>query len=334
MTNIGIFMPTMHIDKSKVIVNGKTYTRYLLREYYRENGKQKRRTVGNISHCSEEEIDAIRLALQHKGQLVEMIEKRPALKTRLGLSVGAVWTILQVARRLGIVEALGDSREGRLALWQVMARLIDQGSRLSAVRLARSHGACALLGLETFDEDDLYENLDWLSDRQEAIEKRLSKRLAGPGGLFLYDVTSSYLEGKHNELAAFGYDRDGKKGKMQIVIGLLCNGDGEPLSVEVFEGNTPDTQTMANQVHKVAERFGGGSVTFVGDRGMIKGPQIEELNREGFHYVTAISRVGRGFQAPPPRQTGRADFPHPAFPESLALGMRGNRVTGRAAPYA
>jgi hypothetical protein len=281
----------MHVDSSSLTVKGKTYERHLLRQSYREAGKVKHRTIANISQCSPEEIEAIRLALRHKGNLEAMIAERPALHERQGLSVGAVWTLYDVARRLGIVEALGDTRAGRLALWQVIARAIGQGSRLSAVRLAGSHAACDVLGLDGFNENDLYENLDWLCDRQEAIEKRLSESRAGKGGLFLYDVTSSYLEGTKNELGFFGYNRDGKRGKKQIVIGLLCDEEGEPLSVEVFEGNTQDTRTVAAQIRKVAGRFGGGEVTFVGDRGMIKGPQIEDLGREGFHYITAITKA-------------------------------------------
>jgi len=284
----------MHLDSSSTTSNGKTYHRHLLRESYREAGKVKHRTIANLSRCSPEEIEAIRLALRHKGDLEAMIAERPALRERQGLSVGAVWTLYQVARRLGIEQALGDSRAGRLALWQVIARAIGQGSRLSAVRLAMSHAACDVLGLGGFNENDLYENLDWLCERQEAIETRLAEPRAGGGGLFLYDVTSSYLEGTQNELGAFGYNRDGKRGKKQIVIGLLCDEEGEPLSVEVFAGNTQDTRTVAAQVRKVAARFGGGAVTFVGDRGMIKSAQMEDLGREGFHYITAITKAQIG----------------------------------------
>ena len=281
----------MHVDSSSLTVKGKTYERHLLRQSYREAGKVKHRTIANISQCSPEEIEAIRLALRHKGNLEAMVAERPALRERQGRSVGAVYAVYDVARRLGIAQALGDTRAGRLALWQVIARAIGQGSRLSAVRLAMSHAACDVLGLDGFNENDLYENLDWLCERQEAIEKRLSEPRAGKGGLFLYDVTSSYLEGTQNELGFFGYNRDGKRGKKQIVIGLLCDEEGEPLSVEVFDGNTQDTKTVASQIRKVAERFGGGAVTFVGDRGMIKGPQIEDLAREGFHYITAITKA-------------------------------------------
>jgi len=289
----------MYVDSSSSTTHGKTYWRHLLRRSFRQAGKVQHETIANLSDCSSEEIEAIRLALRHKGDLQALIHERPALALRQGLAVGAVWVAFDLARQLGIDRALGDTRQGRLALWQVMARLIDQGSRLSAVRLARSHAACDVLGLDAFDEDDLYANLDWLADNQERIEQALSKNRA-PGGLFLYDVTSSYLEGEHNELAAFGYNRDGKRGKMQIVIGLLCDAAGEPLAIEVFEGNTQDTRTMHAQIAKAAERFGGGEVTFVGDRGMIKGPQIAELAAAGFHYITAITKaqiqtlLGRG----------------------------------------
>jgi hypothetical protein len=129
------------------------------------------------------------------------------------MSFGAVWTVYHIARRLGIEKALGTTREGKLALWQVMARVIDQGSRLSAVRLAMTQAACDVLGVGPFDEDALYENLDWLAGAQAAVEDRLyaQRTKSKPVTLFLYDVTSSYLEGAHNELAAFGYNRDGKK---------------------------------------------------------------------------------------------------------------------------
>jgi len=277
----------MYLDES---TSGK-YKRYLLRESFREKGKVKHRTIANLSGCSEEEIEAIRLALKHKEELPRLLAATEEFSLRQGLSVGGVWLIYDMARQLGIVDALGHSRQGKLALWQVIARVIDQGSRLSAVRLAGHHAACDILGLEAFDEDNLYANLDWLTENQSRIEDRLF-RWPGPrhpSGLFLYDVTSSYLEGQHNELGAFGYNRDGKKGKKQIVIGLLCDERGTPLSIEVFVGNTTDTQTFGSQVKKVADRFGGGEVTLVGDRGMIRNKQIDALP-EGFHYITAITK--------------------------------------------
>jgi transposase len=147
--------------------------------------------------------------------------------------------------------------------------------------------------MNKFNEDDLYDNLDWLTDNQKQIEDSLFSKRKGKKKdqqLFLYDVTSSYLEGTRNELSAFGYSRDKKTGKRQIVIGLLCDEQGIPLSIEVFTGNTKDPKTIGSQVNKVVKRFGGGQVTFVGDRGMIKSEQIDDLHKEGFHYITAITK--------------------------------------------
>jgi len=178
-------------------------------------------------------------------------------------------------------------------MWQMIARVMEQGSRLSAVRLAQTHAVCDVLDIRRgFDENDLYDNLRWLADNQEQIEKKLFSVRRGKTKpeIFLYDVTSSYLEGTNNYFGEYGYNRDGKKGKQQIVIGLLCDEFGEPVSTEVFAGNTQDTQTFASQVKKAAERFGCERVTFVGDRGMIKIPQIKNLP-EGFHYITAITKA-------------------------------------------
>src|SRR5215468_3014134 len=282
----------MYVDTSHITRGGKTYTRHLLRESYRANGKVLHRTIANVSHCSEAEIEALRLALRHKGELENLGTIQDAITLKQGLSFGAVWTVYQVARRLGIEKALGTTRAGKLALWQVMARVIDQGSRLAAVRLAMAHAACDVLGVGPFDEDALYENLDWLARVQASIEDRLfaQRNKTKPVNLFLYDVTRSYLEGTHNELAAFGYNRDGKKGQLQIVIGLLCDEDGYPVSIEVFPGNTQDPHTVAAQVEKLKGRFGVTAITFVGDRGMIKGPQIEDLAQQGLHYITAITK--------------------------------------------
>src|SRR5438128_3922029 len=282
----------MYIDTSHITRGGKTYTRHLLRESYRAHGKVLHRTIANVSHCSAAEIEAMRLALRHKEALEHLGTIQDAVALKQGLSFGAVWTVYHVARRVGIEQALGTTRAGKLALWQVIARVIDQGSRLSAVRLAMAHAACDILGLGTFDEDALYENLDWLAGVQASVEDRLfaQRTKTKPVSLFLYDVTSSYLEGTHNALAAFGYNRDGKKGKLQIVIGLLCDEAGYPVSIEVFPGNTQDPQTFAAQITKVKARFVVPEITFVGDRGMIKGQQIEDLAQQGLHYITAITK--------------------------------------------
>ena len=272
--------------------NGKIYESIYLRESFRQDGKVKKRDIANLTHCDPAEIAAIELALKHKGDLAALASL-DGVRLREGASVGAVWIATEMARRLGIEQALGTGFAGQLALWQVIARLLDQGSRLSAVRLAQVHAACDVLGIRRgFDENDLYENLTWLCQHQEQIEDRLfaARRAQHKPELFLYDVTSSYLEGEDNALGAYGYNRDGKKGKKQIVIGLLCDEEGTPVSTEVFRGNTQDPQTFGAQVRKASQRFGCERVTFVGDRGMIKSGQIEELSQAGFHYITAITK--------------------------------------------
>ena len=284
----------MHIveNKSPGKKGKKIYSSILLRESYRKDGKVKKRTIANLSHCKPEEIAAIKLALKYKDDLSELGSLKESVKLQEGLSVGAIWVVYQVAKRIGIERSLGTSFAGKMVMWQVIARVIDQGSRLSAVRLAQTHAACDVLDIRRgFDENDLYGNLRWLAEDQEKIEKALFSLRRGrtKPEIFLYDVTSSYLEGVKNFFGEYGYNRDGKKGKQQIVIGLLCDEFGDPVSTEVFAGNTQDTQTFASQVRKAAKRFGCERVTFVGDRGMIKIPQIESLP-EGFHYITAITK--------------------------------------------
>ena len=272
--------------------NGKTYPSIYLRQSYRDGPHVRKRNIANLTHCDPQEIAAIELALRFKGNLAALgsLDK---VHLSQGLSVGAVWTVAETARRLGIDQALGTGFAARLALWQVLARGLEQGSRLSAVRLAQVHAACDVLGIQRgFDENDLYANLSWLSTHQEAIEKRLFAKRRGrqKPELFLYDVTSSYLEGEENAYGAYGYNRDGKRGKKQIVIGLLCDAQGAPVSTEVFRGNTQDPKTFAAQVKKASERFGCERVTFVGDRGMIQSGPVEDLARAGFHYITAITK--------------------------------------------
>ncbi len=280
-----------NISPAKTRKDKKIYQSVLLRESYRENGKVKKRTIANLSHCSKEEINAIELALKYKDKL-SVLKSLGTVALEEGLSVGAVLTIHEVGKRLGIDKALGGGIDGKLAFWQVIARVIDQGSRLSAVRLAQLHAACDVIGIrQGFDENRLYENLHWVARNQEAIEDKLFKVRRGDHmpELFLYDVTSSYLEGQLNYFGDYGYTRDGKKGKKQIVVGLLCDESGAPVSTEVFRGNTSDSKTFLGQVNKAVGRFGCDSVTFVGDRGMIRGTQIDALPQL-CHYITAITK--------------------------------------------
>lgn len=284
---------TMFVDDSTYSRDGKKYRRILLRNSYRSEGKVRHDTIANLSCCTDEEVEAIKLALKHKGNLQVLGDIFDCVETEQGLSVGALWTLNQIAKRTGITKVLGQSRNGKLVLWMVLATIIGQGSRLSAVRLAGQHSVCDVLGLDSFNEDDLYKAMVWLCEQQESIEKKLFEKRYGDKKpvLYLYDVTSSYLEGKQNELGEYGYNRDKKKGKKQIVIGLLTDEEGWPISVEVFRGNTHDTKTFRSQIEKVSKRFGVEKVTFVGDRGMIKSAQIKDLGDDGFTFITAITKA-------------------------------------------
>jgi transposase len=281
----------MFIARSKFKTkSGKIYQSILLRQSYRENGKVKKRTIANLSNCSPEELQAIELAFAHKHDLNDFSFSETT-NIKEGLSFGSAWVIYQTAKKLGITEALGDDQNSKLALWQVIARVLEQGSRLSAIRLSETYALKSIINIEKgFTEDDLYKNLFWLAKNQEEIENKLFKIQKHDSELFLYDVTSSYLEGMKNELADWGYNRDGKKGKKQIVVGLLCDKDGNAISTQVFKGNTNDTVTFTAQIEKTKARFNCKNVTYVGDRGMIKSGQIEDLSKHGFHYITAITK--------------------------------------------
>ena len=294
----------MYVDRCTAKgAGGKTYIRYLLRESKREGKKTIKTTILNITPWGEKTCEAIHFALKHQkrlgafgiasNDLRKIGEARALTQTD---PIGDVWLLHQMATNNGIVAALGDSRQGRLALWQIMARIIHQGSRLSATRLARNR-EIDFLQLGKFSEEDLYKNLDWIAEHQHRIENALYKQRQGkrrhvnkPCKLFLYDVTSSYFEGTENELANYGYNRDKKRGKMQIVVGLLCDDEGVPITIEVFEGNTSDTKTFHSQIRKVADRFQAEQVVFVGDRGMIKSVQQQELTVEGFGFITALTK--------------------------------------------
>lgn len=253
----------MFVDDQTYTVEGRTYRRVLLRNSYRKNGKVRHDTIANLSKCDNEEIEAIKFALANKKNLARLKVPSKMVKTGQGLTVGAVWLLYQLVKRVGIVNVLGRSPKSKLALWLILSTIIGSVSRLSVTRLAQCHAACDILGLDSFCEDDLYTALDWLANQQQKIEKRLFKG-RHQSNMHLYDVTSSYLEGDQNELADYGYNRDRKKGKKQILIGLLTDDEGRPCSCEVFRGNTRDTKTFKSQVDKVTHRFGIGEVTFAG----------------------------------------------------------------------
>ena len=268
------------------IPNRKSPPAILLRESYREGGKVRTRTIANLTHWEPERIAAMERLV--KGEFDDWSGEMTS-----GEIFGVLFALKRLADQVGITRVLGTAPESKLNLFLILARIAHGGSRLSAVRWAQQHTVEDVLGLGLFDEDDLYAALDWLASQQARIERELYrdyvKRHGKPPVLVLYDVTSSYFEGEHNELGQYGYNRDGKKGKQQIVIGLLTAEDGEPLAVRVFEGNTADPTTVASQITILKEQFGIAEVVVVGDRGMIKAKGKAALSAEGWRYITALT---------------------------------------------
>ena len=264
----------------------------LLRESYRENGKVRKRTLCNLSDWPAAHIEGLRGVL--RGGTVIPAE-RDAFTVIRSLPHGHVAAALGTARKIGLDRILGpDGNRCRdLVLALLLARIVDPASKLATARgLSPATAASSLgemLGLGEVDEDDLYTALDWLLERQPAIERVLAKRHLSSGTLVLYDVSSSYMEGHCCPLAKRGYSRDGRRGTLQIVYGLLCAPDGCPVAIEVFEGNTADPMTLAAQVDKLKRRFQLEHVVLVGDRGMITQARItEEITAAGLDWITAL----------------------------------------------
>jgi Transposase DDE domain len=263
----------------------------LLRESYRDGDKVKTRTLANLSRWPEAKIEALRLVL--KGAPVAAVPDRLAIER--SLPHGHVATVLGMTRKLGL-DRLLPRRPGRLArlvLALVVARVIEPAAKLATARqlseATAAHSLGAVLGLGAVDEDELYRALDLLGEAQPEIEAALARRHLEDGALVLYDLTSSWLEGRCCELARFGYSRDGRRDKLQIVFGLLCAANGCPVAVQVFEGDTADPSTLASQVDKLKQRFGLKRVVLVGDRGMITSARIEaDLKPAGLDWITAL----------------------------------------------
>jgi transposase len=216
----------------------------------------------------------------------------PSADIHLGPCYGVLAALDGLAREIGLVQAVGEqTRAQRLALFLIYARLAHQGSRLSAARWSEDHAVKEILQVGSFDEDDLYAALEDLEQRQASLEEALTPKASASSrrAIYLYDVTSVYFEGLENELADFGYNRDGKKGKKQLVAGLLTDGDGEPISIQLYRGNTGDPPTFLDAVQKLKVRFGAQEVALVGDRGMIKRLGKAALGEAKFRYVTALT---------------------------------------------
>jgi len=275
----------VHVATTRRHYKGRVYETHLLRRSYREGGKVKSETLGNISHLPPELIDLVRRGLRG-----ERFVAAQGLELRRSTPHGAVVAVLGTLRALGL-DALLDprrSRERDLVVGMIAARLLAPASKLATTRRWTQSTLAASLGIADATIDECYGALDWLLARQERIERRLAARHLEPGGLVLYDLSSSYVEGRHCPLAKLGYSRDGKRGTLQIEYGLITDPEGRPIAVEVVPGNTGDPATVPAAVDKLRVRFGLTHVVLVGDRGMLTSAQIETLRSSGLDWISAL----------------------------------------------
>ena len=276
-----------HIAEIRRQVGSKVYRSYLLRRSYRDGNKVRHQTLANLSQLPPHVIDLIRRAL--KGET--LVPPEQAFQVIRSPHHGHVQAVLTTMKRLGFERLIASkpSRERDLVLGLVAARILQPSSKLATSRWWHSTTLPEILGIEEADEDDLYAAMDWLLERQGHIERKLAARHLEEGGLVLYDLTSSYFEGTMCPLAAFGHDRDGKKGKLQVNYGLLTDARGRPVAVSGFKGNTSDSTTLIPQVHKLRQAFGIEQLVLVGDRGMISQKQIDSLREvDGVDWITAL----------------------------------------------
>src|SRR5271157_2503398 len=314
----------------------------LLRESYREGGKVRKRTLCNLSDWPAAHIEGLRGVL--KGGTVIPAE-RDAFTVIRSLPHGHVAAALGTARKIGLDRILGPDgdRYRDLVLAMLVGRILEPAAKLAAARaLSPATAACSLgevLGLGDVDEDELYAALDWLLQRQPAIETALAKRHLSHGTLVLYDVSSSYMEGRCCPLARRGYDRDRKRGKLQITYGLLCAPDGCPVAIEVFEGNTADPMTLATQIDKLKQRFRLDHVVLVGDRGMITQARItEDIKPAGLDWITSLRAPaikglleGGAFQMSLFDDRDMAAVTSPDFPDERLIVCRNHALAAERA---
>lgn len=277
----------VHVVTTTRHYKGRTYRTHLLRHSYRENGRVKNETVGNLSHLPEPVIELIRQALHGEilapvASIFEILSSSPH---------GHVQAVLATMRRLGFASLIASRpcRERDLVVAMVAARVLEPHSKLATTRAWLTTTLAEDCGIQDASEDELYAAMDWLLERQSRIERKLAVRHLDEQSLVLYDLTSSYFEGVTCPLAKLGHNRDGKEGKLQVNYGLLTDSRGCPVSVSVYPGNTGDTETVLAQVHKIREDFGIRSVVLVGDRGMISQKQIDQIRLlEDIDWITAL----------------------------------------------
>jgi len=309
-----------------VVPNRNSPPAILLRESFRENGKVHNRTIANLSDWPPAKVEALRQVLKGATLAPASADAFQILRSQ---PHGHVAAVVGSLRKTGLERLISadSSRQRDLIVAMIAARIVDPSSKLATARAldtdTLSNSLGELLDLQKVQDDDLYRAMDWLLERQTDIENALAKRHFAEGGLVLYDLTSTYFEGRHCRLAHLGHSRDDKSGKPQIVFGLLTNAEGCPVAVEVFEGNTADPKTVPAQVKKLRERFGLKQVVFVGDRGMITSARIREdlADDQGLNWITALRATSiqklaadGGLQPSLFDTTDLAEITHPAYP--------------------
>jgi hypothetical protein len=277
----------MHVAKIVRRHGDREYVSHLVRRSFREGGRVRHETIANVSKLPAAAIEALARALRGEA----LLGAGDAFRIERSLPAGHVECGLACAGRLGLARLLdrSPSRERDLCLAMICQRVIGAGSKLATTRLLGQSTLASELDVEGADEDELYAAMDWLGERQERIEDRLAARHLKGATLVLYDLSSSYFEGRHCPLAALGYSRDGKRGTLQVTYGLLCDPEGRPVAVEVFEGNTIDSQTVPAQIEKLKNRFGLEAVIVVCDRGMVTKANIAAMGEtDGIGWITAL----------------------------------------------
>lgn len=277
----------MHVVTNTVRRGDREYRSTLLRRSFREGGKVRKETLANLSHLPDEAIELIRGVLAGR----RYVDADSAFEIERSLPAGHVQAALVMARRLELARLLdrSPSRERDLCLAMIVERSLAPGSKLQTVRSLEQSTLGSELGVSGGDEDDLYAALDWLLERQARIEDRLARRHLRDGQLVLYDVSSSYFEGRSCPLAKLGYSRDGRRGTPQIIYGLLCDRPGRPIAVEVFSGQLHDDKTLPSQIAKLKTRFALKTVVVVSDRGMVTRANLEQMAKtDGVGWITAL----------------------------------------------
>jgi len=277
----------MHVAKIERRHGERVYTYWLVRRSVREGKRVRHETVANVSKLPPAAIEALRRALAGEA----LVAAGELFATERSLPHGHVRAVLGAARKLGLPRLLErvPSRQRSLALAMIVQRVLAPGSKLACTRQLSQSTVAEELALGEVDADELYAALDWLSERQERIEARLARRHLAEGTLVLYDVSSSYFEGRTCPLAQLGYSRDRRRGSLQIVYGLVCCPEGRPIAIEVFPGGVHDDKTLRSQVEKLRRRFGLETVVFVVDRGMVTEANLEALAaEEGMAWISAL----------------------------------------------